>query len=207
MITAGLTGGIASGKSTVSRILREQGAYVVDADEVAHEVILPGREAYQEILDHFGREILAGDGQIDRAKLAPRVFGDSRQRKIAERIIHPRVFAEEARRRQEISRKDPRAVIIFEAPLLIETGAHERVDKVIVVFTNTETQLKRLMDRDGLVAEEARLRMAAQMPEADKKGFADYLVDGTASLTEVTRRCAGIYQTLVALSREAPPAG
>jgi dephospho-CoA kinase len=202
MILVGLTGGIASGKSLVAKLLKDLGAYIIDADEIAHEVIQPGTPAYQEVLNQFGKEILRQDGIIDRTKLGKLVFNDSVKRSILEGIIHPRVFAEEEARRGQIAQRDPEAVVIFDAPLLIETHAHELMDKVIVVYADRKAQLKRLKERDHLDTAEAKRRIAAQLPLSDKKQYADYVIDGMASPQEVSRQTEAIYQELKALAKK-----
>ena len=202
MILVGLTGGIASGKSLVSKLLKELGAYIIDADEIAHEVIQPGEPAYQEILPQFGKEILNEDGTIDRSKLGRLVFSDPVKRTLLEGIVHPRVFAiEEARRRQAVQ-QDPEAVIIFDAPLLIETRAYELMDKVIVVYANSRTQLKRLMERDHLEYDEAKRRIAAQLPIADKRQHADYIINSGDPPNDVAKQTAAIYHELKALAKQ-----
>jgi dephospho-CoA kinase len=201
MILVGLTGGIASGKSLVAKLLKDLGAYVIDADEIAHQVIQPGTPAYREILQHFGKEILREDGTIDRSKLGKLVFRDPAKRSLLESIIHPRVFAEEEAKRRQRVQQEPDAVIIFDAPLLIETGAHEIMDKVIVVYADRKTQLKRLKERDRLDPEEAKRRVAAQLPLSNKKRYADYLIDGMASPSEVAKQTGTIYQELKVLAK------
>ena len=200
MIRVGLTGGIASGKSQVSQVLRDLGAYIIDADEIAHEVILPGTPAYGEILDHFGPQVRKEDGSIDRSKLGRQVFQDPQRRAVLEGIIHPRVFAVEEARREQIARKDPQAVVVFDAPLLIEARAHERMDKVIVVYADEMTQLKRLIERDGLEPEEAQRRISSQSPFSEKKRYADYIIDGTVSLQEMAKQTETIFREMVALA-------
>ena len=201
MILVGLTGGIASGKSLVAKLLKDLGAYIIDADEISHEVIQPGTPAYREILQQFGKEILQEDGTIDRPKLGRLVFSDSARRSILEGIIHPRVFTEEEVRQRQIAQRDPEAVIIFDAPLLFESRAHELMDRVIVVYADRRTQLKRLKERDHLEPEEAKRRIAAQLPLSDKKQYADYVIDGTASPQEVAKQTEAIYQELKALAK------
>ena len=201
MILVGLTGGIASGKSLVAKLLKDLGAYVIDADEIAHQVIQPGTPAYQEILRQFGKDILREDGTIDRPKLGRLVFRDSARRSMLESIVHPRVFAEEEAQRRQITQQEPEAVIIFDAPLLIETRAHELMDKVIVVYADRKTQLKRLKERDRLDSEEAKWRVAAQLPLSNKKQYADYVIDGMASPSEVAKQTETVYQKLKALAK------
>jgi dephospho-CoA kinase len=200
MILVGLTGGIASGKSLVAKLLKDYGAYVIDADEIAHEAIQPGTPACQEIRQQFGEGILKEDGTIDRSRLGQLVFSDPARRAVLEGIVHPRVFAVEEARRREIAQRDPQAVIIFEAPLLVETRAHELMDRVIVVYADRKTQLRRLKERDCLDPEEAKRRISAQLPLSDKKQYADYVIDGMASPQEVARQTETIYRELKALA-------
>jgi dephospho-CoA kinase len=200
MILVGLTGGIASGKSLVAKLLKDLGAYVIDADKIAHDVTQPGTPAYQEIIQQFGEEVLGDGGAIDRSRLGRMVFSDPARRAVLEGIVHPRVFAVEEARRKEIAQQDPQAVIIFDAPLLIETRAHELMDRVIVVYADRKTQLKRLKDRDRLDSEEAKRRISAQLPLSDKKLHADYVIDGTASPQEVATQTEAIYKELKALA-------
>ncbi len=207
MILVGLTGGIASGKSLVAKLLKDLGAYVIDADEIAHEVIQPGTPAYREILQQFGEGILGKDRTIDRARLGQMVFSDPTRRDVLEGIIHPRVFAAEEARRREIAQQDPQAVVIFDAPLLIETRAHELMDRVIVVYADRKTQLKRLKERDRLDPEEAKRRISAQLPLSDKKLYADYVIDGMASPQEVAIQTEDIYKELKALASQELAAG
>lgn len=202
MILVGLTGGIASGKSLVSKLLNELGAYIIDADEIAREVIQPGEPAYQEILPQFGEEILNEDGTIDRSKLGRLVFSDPVKRTLLEGIVHPRVFAIEEARRRQIAQQDREAVIIFDAPLLIETRAYELMDKVIVVYANPRTQLKRLMERDHLEYDEAKRRIAAQLPIGDKRQHADYIINSGDPPEEVAKQTEAIYQELKALAKQ-----
>ncbi|MGH7274225.1 MAG: dephospho-CoA kinase [Nitrospiria bacterium] len=202
MILVGLTGGIASGKSLVSKLLKELGAYIIDADEIAHGAIQPGEPAYQEILQQFGEEILNEDGTIDRSKLGRLVFSDPVKRTLLEGIVHPRVFAIEEARRRQIAQQDPEAVIIFDAPLLIETRAYELMDKVIVVYANAKTQLKRLMERDRLEYDEAKRRIAAQLPIEDKRQHADYIINSASPPEEVAKLTAAIYRELKTLAKQ-----
>jgi dephospho-CoA kinase len=196
MILAGLTGGIASGKSVVSRLFRAAGAHIIDADEIAHEVIRPPGRAWREVVEAFGEGILLQDRSIDRKRLAQIVFDDPEQRKQLNAIIHPRVFAEEERQRKEIARRYPKAVVIFDAPLLIETGSHELMDKVILVYANRALQLKRLMERDHLKREEAFKRIRSQMPLVEKKRYADFVIDSSDPADKIRVRVDEIYREL-----------
>jgi dephospho-CoA kinase len=194
-ILIGLTGGIASGKSTVSAILAGLGARVICADDLARKVVAPGTPALAEIAARFGAEYLTPEGTLDRDRLARLVFADADARRDLEAIVHPRIrdaFEAEVRR---LRTDEPDAVVVYDAPLLIEAGAHKAVDKVIVVAVDEAVQVRRLMDRDGLSEAAARARIGAQMPLEERLGHADEIVDGTrpparirAQLTRVLAR-------------------
>jgi dephospho-CoA kinase len=192
MLKAGLTGGIASGKSVVSRMFMEQGAHIIDADALAREALEPGRPAYHETVCIFGKRILGSDGRIDRKALADIVFSDPRKRELLEKAVHPKVFAEEARIYAELEEKDPRSVVIFDAALLIESGAYRRMDRLVVVWCSPETQLRRLLEK-GMSREAALLRIAAQMPIDEKKKYATHIIYNDATLAETEAQVRRIY--------------
>lgn len=196
MILVGLTGGIASGKSLVAGILKDLGAYLIDADEISHELIKSGSSAWKDIVNQFGLDILKDDKEIDRSRLARIIFSDPDKRLELNSILHPHIFAEEERRRKKIAEKDPAAIVIFDAPLLIECGAHELVDKVILVYVDRNTQIKRLLERDKLSKTEAVRRIASQMPLSKKKEFADYIIDGRKPKEEIEEQVRKIYDEL-----------
>jgi dephospho-CoA kinase len=207
MLLVGLTGGVATGKSTVSRILEGEGAALIDADQIARELVRPGTPAFLELVQAFGKNILREDGAMDRKKLAARIFSDPQQRKILNRILHPRIDEEIRRRIEEIVKRDPGAIIIIDAALLIEAGNHEKMDKVIVVTSKAEQQIQRLKDRDGLAPEEARKIFASQMPQEEKVTLADYVLRNEGSLEETEKRTREVFRELkkIALERNAKP--
>jgi dephospho-CoA kinase len=196
MLKVGLTGGIGSGKSTVSAMLRELGAHVVDADVLAHEALEPRTPGYKKAVCIFGKRIVGSDGRIDRRALAEVVFDDPEKRHMLERIVHPSVFAGFDRVVDEIKEKDPDAVVFFDAALLVETGAHEKLDRLVVVWCRPETQMKRLVEKCGLTRREAELRIASQMPMDEKKSHADYVVDNDGDLMETRAQVERIYREL-----------
>ncbi len=196
MLKVGLTGGIGCGKSSVSGMLRELGAHVVDADVLAKEALEPGTPEYHKTVCIFGKRILGSDGRIDRKALARLVFPDPEKRKLLEGIVHPRVFAGFDKAAEELARKEPDCIVFFDAALLIETGAHQRMDKVVVVWCSSETQMKRLIENSGLTHEEAYARICAQMPLDAKKRYADYVVDNDGTLDETRAQVESLYREL-----------
>jgi dephospho-CoA kinase len=191
----GLTGGIASGKSTVGRMLRELGAEVIDADQLARDVVAPGQPALAEITEAFGPEVLASDGTLDRKRLAARVFSDPAARATLNRITHPRVAAETARRMGEASRRGLE-LVVYEVPLLVENGLQAGMDAVIVVDVPPELQLARAVERDGMTEEEARRRMAAQVSRADRLAAATHVIDNAGPIDETRRRTEEVWRAL-----------
>ncbi len=200
MLLVGLTGGIGSGKSQVAQMFKRLGAYLIDADELAHEAVQPDRPVLKRIVEAFGPEILNPDGTLERATLGRQVFDDAEKRELLNSIVHPYVFREEERRRKEIAQKDPKAIVLFDAALLIETGSDQLMDKVILVTIDRRKQIGRIMKRDGLSREEAVRRIEAQMPQSKKKSRADYMIDGGQPLDAVEAQVGQIYKELVALA-------
>lgn len=196
MIWVGLTGGIASGKSTVSRLFREAGACVIDADEIAHAVIGKGGPAYAGVVEVFGAGILDKKGEIDRKRLGEIVFNDARRRERLNQLVHPHVYARAEAEKKAIADAHPEAVILFDVPLLIETGAHREMDRVILVYVDRATQIDRLMKRDGLTREEAERRIDAQMPLEEKRRFADEIIDSRVPRPGVETAVRSLYQRL-----------
>src|SRR5512143_163582 len=194
MLKVGLTGGIGSGKTTVSAMLRELGAHVVDADVLAHEALEPRTPGYKKAVCIFGKRIVGSDGRIDRRALADVVFADPEKRHLLERIVHPSVFAGFDRMVDELKEKEPDAVVFFDAALLIETGAHMQMDRVVVVWCTPETQMKRLVEKCGLTHHEAELRIVSQMSMDEKRGHADYVVDNDGTLDETRAQVERIYR-------------
>lgn len=187
MLKVGLTGSIAVGKSYVCACLRELGAFVLDADQTAREVVKPGTEGLRLIVENFGIEILRPDGTLDRGKLGAIVFADERKRQLLNSIVHPLVIKAQNQWLSEKERENPRAIAVIDAALMIESGSYKRFTKLIVVWCQPAIQLERLMKRDNLSEAEARKRIAAQMPQEEKKRYADFLID-TSGGFEATRR-------------------
>jgi len=189
----GLTGGVASGKSTVSAMLEELGAVVVDADVLAREVVAPGTAGLTEVVEAFGPQVLGPDGQLDRAALGALVFADGAQRRVLEGIIHPRV----RRRAAEIEAAAPAGtVVVHDIPLLVETGQADAFDVVVVVDVPRETQLERMTALRAMSREDAEARLAAQASREERLAAATYVVDNTGTLDQLRERVAEVYSRL-----------
>jgi len=181
MIVVGLTGGIATGKTTVAKMFKQCGAVVIDADELAQDVVKPGKPAWRAIVKTFGKAILNPDRTLNRRALGAIVFGNRVKLRRLERIIHPRVAREQARLTKHAARNDPKAVVIYDVPLLFEVGIDKRVDTIIVIVADRETQIARLKKRNGLSRAEAIRRIRNQMPLGKKIQRADHRLHGTLS--------------------------
>jgi dephospho-CoA kinase len=202
MLKVGLTGGIATGKSYVLTVLGELGCEVIDADTIAHKVIEPGRPAYQDIINNFGAGILNEDGTINRAALGAIVFGDKNAREKLNAIVHPRVYEAQVEWFEQVARRDPGAIAVVDAALMIETGSYRRFDKVVVVYCDPESQLKRLMERNGFTREQAQARISAQLPSEEKLKYADYSINTSNGFEDTRRQTEAIYEKLRGLQPE-----
>jgi len=191
----GVTGGIASGKSTVTKIFRSLGAAVVSADELAREAVRPGGETLRRLVERFGPRILLPDGSLDRKALAATIFADPRQREELNRITHPAVAALSVERLSELVARGER-LVVYEAPLLFEAGAERRVDAVLVVRIDPLLQLQRLKDREGFSQKEARARIDSQMPQEEKIARADYVIDNSGSPEETEAQVKNLFRRL-----------
>lgn len=195
MRVIGLTGGIASGKSTAARTLAELGARVVDADRVAREIVAPGQPALAEIVRTFGREMLLPDGTLDRKRLGAVIFADADKRRALNAITHPRIAAETQARLGQL-RDEGVPVAIYEAALLVENGVHKALDGLIVVACDETTQLARLVARDGYSEADAHARIAAQAPMAEKLAAATWVVDTSGPLADTKKQLARIWEEI-----------
>jgi dephospho-CoA kinase len=202
MLIVGLTGGVASGKSVASQVLEEEGAYIIDADQIARELVQARTPTWKELIKVFGKEILQKDGSIDRKKLAAKVFSDPEQRDQLNRILHPRIKKEMGRRLKAIRQKDPEAIVVIDAPLLIETGDHREMDEVIVVLSTEEQQIERLKERQGVDPEEARRIIASQIATEEKLKVADFVIRNEGALEETVKRTKEVFQELKRLALE-----
>ena len=196
MLKVGLTGSIAVGKTFVCEIFRELGCHVLDADQVARDVVQPGTPGIDAVVAAFGKDVLRSDGTLDRAKLGSVVFADKEKRLLLNSIIHPLVFEAQDRWLKERERQDPDGIAIIDAALLIESGGYRRFDKLIVVWCEPELQLQRLMARDGLSRTDAQRRIDAQMSQEEKKSHADFLIDTSDSRDNTRRQTSDVLRQL-----------
>lgn len=203
MLRVGLTGGIASGKSTVAAMLRELDCPVLDADTLGHELLEQGQDAYNEVVREFGKDVLDTYGNVDRSKLGHIIFADAQKRARLNQILHPRIL--DVARKWFAAQGHPGGpeLAVVEAALIIEAGYNKELDQVIVCWCPAEQQLQRLVER-GLTAEEAKLRMAAQMPMEEKRRLGNETIDCSGSIEETERQ---VMEVVKRLSRTAAPAG
>jgi dephospho-CoA kinase len=199
MLKVGLTGSIAVGKSFVCSEFEKLGCYVLDADKTAREVVAAGSAGLAEIVKKFGPEVLTPKGELDRPKMAAIVFGDEEKRKLLNSIVHPLVIESQDGWIKAIESQDPNAVTIIDAALMIESGGYKRFDKLIVVWCESAVQLQRLMSRDGLSEADARKRIAAQMPQDEKKRFADFLIDTSQDFENTRQQTHDVFRRLIDL--------
>jgi len=193
----GVTGGIATGKTTVANMLQDLGAHIIDFDVISHQLVEPGEPALKKIIDFFGKQVLQENGQLDRKKLSDTVFGDMEKKKKLESFIHPRIREVFIRQIDEITRKDPEAIIQVVVPLLIETNMLPLFHKNLVVYTPRETQIERLMERDGISRENADNILQAQLPIDEKVGYADYVINNEKALEETRKKVAELWEELI----------
>jgi dephospho-CoA kinase len=196
-LLVGLTGGIATGKSTVSAMFAHLGAKIIDADLLAREVVMPGQPALAEIVEEFGPDVLGPDGALDRKRLGAVVFVDPARRKRLEQITHPAIQRRQQRILSVYDEEAFEGIVFYDAAVLIEGGGHKKIDRLVVVSTDPATELARLMARDGMSLDEARGRIATQMPVADKAALADYVIDNSGSRAETERQVRDVYRKLL----------
>ena len=200
MLRVGLTGSIAVGKSFVASIFSDLGCHVLDADETAREVVLPGSAGLAAVAEAFGNDVLNPDGTLNRQQVGEIVFADEEKRQQLNHILHPFIIARQDEIMREWEREDPDGIGIIDAALMIESGGYRRFDKLIVVHCRPEVQLERLMLRNKLSRDEAQARIDAQMPQAEKQKYADFLID-TSDGFELTRtRTQEVHNDLLRLA-------
>jgi dephospho-CoA kinase len=204
MLRVGLTGGVACGKSTVAKMFADLGAYIVDADIIAHELYRPGQEVLQELVKHFGAEILKPDGELDRAKLATLVFDGGRVEEL-NKIVHPAVIRKQDEWMHSLGEKDRYAVAIVEAALILEAGVKDHFDRIMVVTCKPAQKVARFAQRtrmnDDAARAEVERRTKAQMPDEEKARRADFVIDNSGPVEETRHQVQRIYSELKVLAK------
>ena len=196
MLRIGLTGSIGVGKSFVASVLAELGCHVLDADDVAREVVATGSAGLRDVVAEFGDQILRNDGTLDRSKLGTLVFENAEKRAVLNSILHPYIIALQDRRLRELEATDPQGIGVVDAALMIESGGYKRFDKLIVVYCRPEVQIQRVMARNKLSREDAERRISAQMSQEEKQKFADYLIDTSDGFDAARKRTEEVYAVL-----------
>ncbi len=196
MLKVGLTGGIASGKSLVAKIFKDLGAHIIDADRIVHDLLEPDQQPYKEVLDFFGTGVMRQDKTIDRRKLGDIVFNDPEKRAWLNSCLHPKVFSAYSAQVRLLCDRQPDCIVVLDAALLIETGYHQRLDRVIVVYAELEQQVERLTARDNFTREQALARIASQMPLAEKRGHADFVIDNTGTRENAEQQARTLFEKL-----------
>ncbi len=192
----GVTGGIASGKSTVADMLKDLGAPIIDFDVIARQVVEIGKPILKEIIDYFGEQVLLEDGQLDRKKLSGIVFQDEEKRKRLESISHPRILEEFTRQVSEIAKKNPHAIIQAVIPLLFEVKLQHLVHQILVVYVPQDRQIERLITRDGITKEEAANILKAQLPISEKVMYSDFIINNDCPIEETKKQVEDLWQVL-----------
>jgi dephospho-CoA kinase len=200
----GVTGGIASGKSTISKMLEAMGAPIIDYDVIAREIVEPGEPAWKDIRGYFGAQVLGADGKIDRKKLSDIVFRDEEKRKKLEGFTHPRIIEVAAKQADKIAEKNPNAVIQAVIPLLFEANLQHLVHKVLLVYIPREMQIERLMKRDGISREAAESILKAQLPIDEKLGYADFVIRNEGTLEETRKQVEQVWEQLKKEQKKMP---
>ena len=203
MLRVGLTGGIASGKSTVAARMRELGLPVLNADQLAHRLMEPGQPAYNEVVREFGSEVVAPGGALDRRKLGDIVFRDAAKRELLNGIVHPRVIEAREEQLREMQKENPRGIAVIEAALLVENGYYKKLDRLVVCSSTPQQQIERLRAR-GLSEQEARQRIESQMGLAEKLKVADDVVDCSGTLEETLRQTDALVARLRQMAAASP---
>jgi dephospho-CoA kinase len=200
MLRAGLTGSIGVGKSFVAGVLAALGCHVLDADETARQAVAPGSAGLAALVVAFGKEILHEDGTLDRQGLGTLVFTDAKKRELLNSLLHPQIIALQDEQLSRWEKEDPRGIAIVDAALMIESGGYNRFDKLIVVHCLPEVQLARVMVRNSLSREDAQKRIDSQMPQEEKKRFADFLIDSSDGFEATRRHTEEVYAALRAIN-------
>jgi dephospho-CoA kinase len=201
MLRVGLTGGIASGKSMVAEIFASLGAKILDSDEVARELLLPGQPAWKRLRQAFGEEFFHPNGTVKRKQLRKLVFANPEKRDQLNAIVHPEVMKEINRRSEVLSSSLQAKVLVVDVPLLLEVGVADRFDKIVVVDARESVQINRLVQRDGISEEEAKQALKAQMPLSEKVELADYVIDNNSTLADTEIQVRKVWEELLELAR------
>jgi dephospho-CoA kinase len=196
MLKVGLTGGLACGKSFVGEALAGYGCLVIQADELGHQVLEPGGEAYDSVVREFGPEILEPGGRIDRRKLAAMVFGSPERLARLNTLVHPPVVRKEEEEAAALAARDPHGIAVVEAAILIETGSYKRFDSIILVTCREEQQVERALRRDGAGEADIRARISRQMPLEEKRKLADFVIDTSGDKEDTLRQTRAVYEAL-----------
>jgi dephospho-CoA kinase len=196
-LLVGLTGGIATGKSTVADLFRCLGAVVIDADQLARDVVAPGEPALAQIAREFGPDVLQADGRLDRQRLGAIVFGNAERRRRLEAITHPAIRTRFQARLQALADERFDGLVLFDAPVMVETGGHRLMDRLVVVVTDEATQLARLMARDGIERDEALRKIRSQMPVEEKAKLADHVIDNSGDRAATEARTREVHGALL----------
>jgi len=196
VLKVGLTGGLACGKTFVGEVLVELGCHLLEADRLGHQVLLPGGEAYAPVVREFGAGILLGTGEINRRALAAQVFGRPDRLELLNSFVHPPVLRREREWLEGVAARDPHGIAVVEAAILIETGGYKRFDQLILVACEMEQQIQRSMKRDGASREEVMARLQRQMPLAEKRAFAGFVIDTSGTKEETVRQTRAVYDSL-----------
>jgi dephospho-CoA kinase len=204
MLVVGLTGGIASGKTTVARMFKEMGALVIDADAISREIMVPQTDCWKRVVSHFGASILRRDHAIDRKKLAAQIFAYPEKRRLLNRIVHPCIQKRIKELIALIGTADPEALVIIDAALLVETGMYRDYDKLVVVAADENVQLARLVSRNHLSVKDARSRIRAQLPLERKKKVADFVINNQGSRVRTRTQTRALMHELRALLARVP---
>ena len=201
-LLVGITGGMGSGKTLAAAIFLEFGAYILDADIICRKLVEPGQPALKEISKSFGKNIINKFGNLDRTKLAQVIFSDSKKKKELENILHPRVFEFEKLEYENICQKDPKALVIIDAALLIESGNYIRMDKVIVINTDKNTRIERVIARSSWKRDEVVARIDNQMPIKEKMKYADFVLDNFSDKISLRKKVKDLYEKLSFMAAE-----
>ena len=194
MLKVGLTGGLASGKTFVAGVFEQLGCAVISADRLGHEALRRGSAAFPAVVAEFGDAIVGEDGEIDRKALGEIVFADEAQLKQLNALVHPHVFQKQEKLFAEIAGRDPQAVVVSEAAIMIESGSYARYDRIVVTVCPPELQIRRYSEREGASEAEARARLARQMPLEEKRKYADFVIDTSGTKQETRRQARELYQ-------------